>query len=1007
MTRLLVGLVAGLAVLCASADTPTQISELIDDLQTQNVRVETDRQSGVVRHIGASRGSPLMVPSVNAVTRPEVASMEAVKHFGPLFGLSRPELEMQPVSEKIKLLGGSIHHFRQFHQGVPVLAGELKVNLDKYQRLISMSGEVSRSIDIDVQADINPGQARRLAVGTVAKWYKLQQRLLRTSVPELWILDPRLLKPGDRAASTVWRIEVTDKQEPHSIRELLFIDANTGGITVHINLIERAKARETYTANNTNNLPGTLVCDESDPGCAAGDSEARNAHQFAGDTYDFYFGEHGRDGLDNAGQALVSTVHYSDFLCPNAFWNGSQVVYCAGLVVDDVAGHEITHGITENTSQLLYYYQSGAINESLSDVWGEFIDLTNSAGDDSPSARWLIGEDLSNSIGIIRSMSDPPALGDPDKMSSPFYYFSSGDNGGVHFNSGINNKAAYLMTDGDSFNGYTVNGLGISKVADIYYEVQTSLLTSGSDYADLYTALIQACQNLVGVDGITSVDCLSVQAAVDAVEMNTDPANFNPDAPICIGGDPPDDIFFDDFENGASQWSLANVSGSPGSAWIHDFGYAASGEFMLWGRDTFVSTDATAEMNVDVPLPVTGRPYLHFKHSFGFEASLDWDTFELAYWDGGFVEYSTDAGATWSDIGPLFESGQAYNGAIQSNPANPNSEHPAFGAESHGYVSTRLDLSSLRGQNVRFRWHTSTDALTSGPFGWVLDDVRVYTCANEPPPPVYVEFSDPSFSVSETGGSATITVSRTGGASRAFSVDYATADFNAVAGVDYVAAAGTLSFADGEASRTFSVPIIDDGLVEGNESVLLTLSNATGASLGTESESHLTIVDDDGNDVVWFDDAAPVGASLVGEWNWVSSDPLPYSGVLAHQSALAAGFHQHYFTGALNPMLVQAGDTLYAYIYLDPLNPPREVMLSWDTNGTWRHNAYWGEDLINVGTPGTSSRYYVGPLPPVGEWVRLEVSASAMGLEGALIRGMAFSLYDGRATWDATGTTQP
>ena len=99
------------------------------------------------------------------------------------------------------------------------------------------------------------------------------------------------------------------------------------------------------------------------------------------------------------------------------------------------------------------------------------------------------------------------------------------------------------------------------------------------------------------------------------------------------------------------------------------------------------------------------------------------------------------------------------------------------------------------------------------------------------------------------------------------------------------------------------------------------------------------------------------------------------------------------------------GETLYAFIYLDPANPPREVMLSWDTDGQWRYNAYWGEDLINVGTPGTASRRYIGSLPPTGQWVRLEVAASVMGLEGASIRGMAFSLYDGTATWDTTGTT--
>ncbi|MHC5112631.1 MAG: M4 family metallopeptidase, partial [Planctomycetota bacterium] len=633
-----------------------------------------------------------------------------------------------------------------------------------------MSGEISSDLDVDARADINPGEARRLALATVAKWYALRRQALQASVPELWIVDPKILKPGDREASITWRIEVTDRQEPHSIRELLFIDANTAGITLHINLIERAKNRRTYTANETSFLPGILVCNESDPDCVAGDSEAQNAHLFAGDTYEFYFNEHGRDSLDDAGQTLISTVHYSDFLCPNAFWNGSQMAYCTGMVTDDVVGHELSHGVTENTSRLFYYYESGAINESLSDIWGEFVDLSNSAGDDSPSVRWLIGEDLTNSVGVIRNMANPPAMGDPDTMSSPLYYTLPSDNGGVHFNSGIGNKAAYLMTDGDTFNGYTVNGLGIGKAADIYYEAQTNLLTSGSDYADLHAALNQACQNLVGVDGITSADCLSVQAATDAVEMDTDPLNFHPDAPICIGGDPPDDIFFDDIEGGTSQWNFVNVSGSPIAAWIQDFDYAASGQFMLWGRDSFVSTDATAEMSVDVPLPASEKPYLHFKHSFGFETSFDFETFELAYWDGGFVEYSTDGGVTWTDAGLLIDGGQAYNATIENNPENPNANRPAFGDESHGYVSTRMDLTSLQGQSVRFRWHTSTDGSVSGPFGWVVDDVRVYTCANEPPPPAEVAFSDATYSVSEADAAAIITVNRTGGASSGFTI---------------------------------------------------------------------------------------------------------------------------------------------------------------------------------------------------------------------------------------------
>src|SRR5439155_26876159 len=157
--------------------------------------------------------------------------------------------------------------------------------------------------------------------------------------------------------------------------------------------------------------------------------------------------------------------------------------------------------------------------------------------------------------GAIRNMQNPPASNEgpqPDKMTSPFYYLGVDDNGGIHRNNGINNKAAYLMVDGGTFNSQTITPLGITKVAKIYYEVQTHLLTSGSDYADLYDALYHACNNLVGISGILANDCQQVRNATIAVEMNLQPVlRFNPDAPVCTAGQSPTHIFFDDLESGA------------------------------------------------------------------------------------------------------------------------------------------------------------------------------------------------------------------------------------------------------------------------------------------------------------------------------------------------------------------------------------------------------------------------------------------------------------------------
>jgi hypothetical protein len=158
-------------------------------------------------------------------------------------------------------------------------------------------------------------------------------------------------------------------------------------------------------------------------------------------------------------------------------------------------------------------------------------------------------------------------------------------------------------------------------------------------------------------------------------------------------------------------------------------------------------------------------------------------------------------------------------------------------------------------------------------------------------------------------------------------------------------------------------------------------------------------------DTVWVEDAVPAGATVAGTnegWNWISSNPVPYSGSLAHQSAVVTGIHQHYFYGASATLAVGVGDTLFVYAYLDPANPPREVMLQWN-DGTWEHRAYWGANLNLVGTDGTASRRYMGPLPATGQWVRLEVPAAQVGLEGRTVNGLAFTLYDGRVTFDRAG----
>ncbi len=182
------------------------------------------------------------------------------------------------------------------------------------------------------------------------------------------------------------------------------------------------------------------------------------------------------------------------------------------------------------------------------------------------------------------------------------------------------------------------------------------------------------------------------------------------------------------------------------------------------------------------------------------------------------------------------------------------------------------------------------------------------------------------------------------------------------------------------------------------------------------------VSDADDAELAWVEDATPTGGYELADnesWSWTDywwdgsgwggNEVYPYSGSYMHMSDLFPGdLHQHYFYSSVITFMARHGDSLYAYVNLDPSYSPNEVMLQWyvtdeNGNGSWEHRAYWGENLIEAGQTGTASRYYAGALPTAGNWVRLEVPASAVGLEGKIVQGMAFTLWGGRAAWDRAG----
>jgi hypothetical protein len=159
---------------------------------------------------------------------------------------------------------------------------------------------------------------------------------------------------------------------------------------------------------------------------------------------------------------------------------------------------------------------------------------------------------------------------------------------------------------------------------------------------------------------------------------------------------------------------------------------------------------------------------------------------------------------------------------------------------------------------------------------------------------------------------------------------------------------------------------------------------------------------------VWIDDDMPAGAKSVpggpnAEWNFVTGPRHPVLSGARSLRRSGAGLTQNYFEGAQPGLRVGAGDRLFAHVWLDPKDPPREIMLQWHSD-TWRHRAYWGRNKITWGTDGTPERRYMGPLPAAGKWVRLEVDAARVGITpGTAIVGWAFTQFDGTVYWDRAG----
>jgi bacillolysin len=547
--------------------------------------IGTDPATGAVSFVGFPAGTAWR----SAATADPAAVVHAfVGRYATLFGARSSDLRPQrplPTPQ-----GGSLIRLAQRYRSIPVAGAELVVQLDPAGGVVTAAGRLVPTPNLDLHPKVAPSQARATARTSAARNWGIEPVQIRTGRPVVSVYDPALQGQATSSRPVLtWRVPVSaSTRAPHS--GVVFLDARSGHALAALEHVHTELARIVCDNANSSTGPATCSGDRAvrlEGGANAIGAQAQSAYAFMGDIYGFLRTRFGRDGIDGLGRTMKSVVRYCrPGNCPyaNAYWDGEDtMVFGEGFVVDDVAFHELAHGLTQYTSRLVYLGESGAINESMSDAFGEFLDLlTPGDGSDDTRFPWLLGEGLDVLGGALRSMADPPAsrVAQPDSILSPkFLRFPlstscgvGNDFCGVHRNSGVGNKAAFLIAAGGTFNGQSVTGLGVEKAAALYFQVE-NLLGPTSRYRDLAGALRQGCANLVGTtpvgaSSVTLADCAQVDRAVRATEMDAGgTANQPPRAP---------DRTLDVPKNGSAKINVLTGASDPDGDAVY-FGTATDG----------------------------------------------------------------------------------------------------------------------------------------------------------------------------------------------------------------------------------------------------------------------------------------------------------------------------------------------------------------------------------------------------------------------------------------------
>ena len=513
--------------------------------------------------------------SANGKTNLAAASMSYLKELKPLLNLQNPEQEFEVLNIEQDELNQTHIKLQQTFKGINVYGGEIMLH-GTDNEINTLNGRHFKTPTLkDVVPNINESQAAQVAQEDL----KQRTKFRPLSMGELQLLKKQVsgqeliiyhVQNNETEAHLAWRMTI----RPNFLERWVYvIDAKSGEIISKINNTCSIDGSVRATGRDLNNATQNLNVYQSgsnyfmiditktrmfnsrastlpdDPQGVIWTIDARNsaaddlsyhqiastnnswnqtaisAHYNSGVVYDYYLTKHGRNSIDGKGGNIISIINVRDEDgkdMDNAFYNGELMAYGNGSTdftplagALDVAAHEMTHGVTESTARLEYDSQSGAINESMSDVIGVLVDRTN----------WLVGENVTRKSafpsGALRDMSNPNQGGRNDPGYQPKtmaqYINTSQDNGGVHINSGIPNYAFYLFAKNGS--------VGRDKAEKVYYRALTTYLTRYSQFLDLRIAIIKATSDLYGASG---AEVVAARSAFDQVGITDGGTTMTP-----------------------------------------------------------------------------------------------------------------------------------------------------------------------------------------------------------------------------------------------------------------------------------------------------------------------------------------------------------------------------------------------------------------------------------------------------------------------------------------------